>query len=234
MVKSLLAMQETWVWGWEDPLEKVMATHFSILAWRIPWTEEPGRLQSMGLQRAGHDWVANTLTFTGVIFCTIYVIFSNIKWMLKWRSTKFHLWIFSLPLDGQPFNLSSSSDAHVTQPTPPPKFLPVPPNEEFHCTILGLSSSMYVVLCSALIYISFSWFPMNAQGERWILEMLSKKEWWTHPAHLKITVSFSTREASCSPPRCFEDKDLLHSSLGSSPSESVNPSLWRPTTTDTI
>ena len=43
--------------GWGDPLEKEMATHSSILAWRIPWTEEPGRLQSMGSQRVGHDWV---------------------------------------------------------------------------------------------------------------------------------------------------------------------------------
>ena len=41
--------------GWEDPLEKGMAIHSSILAWRIPWTEEPGRLQSKGLQRVGHD-----------------------------------------------------------------------------------------------------------------------------------------------------------------------------------
>ena len=41
--------------GWEDPLEKEMSTHSSILAWRIPWTEEPGRLQSMGLQRVGHN-----------------------------------------------------------------------------------------------------------------------------------------------------------------------------------
>ena len=50
MVKKLPARQETWVQtlGQEDPLEKVMATHFSILVWRIPWTEEPGRLQSMG------------------------------------------------------------------------------------------------------------------------------------------------------------------------------------------
>ena len=44
---------------WEDPLEKAMATHSSTLAWRIPWTEEPGRLQSMGLQRVGHDWVSS-------------------------------------------------------------------------------------------------------------------------------------------------------------------------------
>ena len=49
--------QETWVWslGWEDPLEKEMATHSSILAWRIPWTEEPGGLQSMGTQSVRHD-----------------------------------------------------------------------------------------------------------------------------------------------------------------------------------
>ena len=57
MVKRLPAMWETQVQslGWEDPLEKEMATHSSTLAWKIPWMEEPGRLQSMGSQRAGHD-----------------------------------------------------------------------------------------------------------------------------------------------------------------------------------
>ena len=53
--------------GQEDPLEKGMTTHSSILAWRIPWTEEPGRLQSMGSQRAGHGWVTFTFTFKKVI-----------------------------------------------------------------------------------------------------------------------------------------------------------------------
>ena len=64
MIKNLPAMWETWVWslGWEDSLEKGMATHSSVLAWRIPWTEEPGGLQSMGLQRVRHYWVTNTLT----------------------------------------------------------------------------------------------------------------------------------------------------------------------------
>ena len=59
-------MWETWVWslGWEDPLEKEMATHSSILPWRIPWTEEPGGLQSMGLQRVGHDWGTSTFTLS--------------------------------------------------------------------------------------------------------------------------------------------------------------------------
>ena len=57
MVKRLPTMRKTRVrpLGWEDPLEKEMATHSSILAWKIPWTEEPGRLQSMGLQRVRHD-----------------------------------------------------------------------------------------------------------------------------------------------------------------------------------
>ena len=57
MVKNPPSMQETWVQslGWEDPLKKGKATHSSILAWRIPWAEESGKLQSMGLQRVGHD-----------------------------------------------------------------------------------------------------------------------------------------------------------------------------------
>ena len=57
IVKNLPALQETWVrfLGGEDLLEKEMATHSSILAWRIPWTEEPGRLQSTGLQRVRQD-----------------------------------------------------------------------------------------------------------------------------------------------------------------------------------
>ena len=57
MVKRLLTMRETQVQslGQEDPLEKEMATHSSTLAWKIPWTEKPGRLHSMGSQRVGHD-----------------------------------------------------------------------------------------------------------------------------------------------------------------------------------
>ena len=57
-VKHLPTMQETWVQSLsrEDPLDKEMATHSSTVAWKIPWMEDPGRLQSMGLQRVGHDW----------------------------------------------------------------------------------------------------------------------------------------------------------------------------------
>ena len=65
-VKNPLATQQTWVQslGWEDPLEKRMATHSSILAWRIPWTEEPGQQQFMGSQRVRQDRAAKTFTFT--------------------------------------------------------------------------------------------------------------------------------------------------------------------------
>ena len=57
MVKGLSTMRETWVQslGWEDPLEKEMAIHSRIIAWKIPWTEESGRLQSMGSQRVEHN-----------------------------------------------------------------------------------------------------------------------------------------------------------------------------------
>ena len=66
-------MRETWVrsLGREDPLEKEMAIHFSILAWRIPWTEEPGGLQSTGSQRVGHDWATSLYAkSTCLIACT--------------------------------------------------------------------------------------------------------------------------------------------------------------------
>ena len=68
-LKCLPTMQETWVrsLGWEDPLEKEMAIHSSILAWRIPWTEEPGGLQSTGSQRVGHYW-ATSLHFN-ILIC---------------------------------------------------------------------------------------------------------------------------------------------------------------------
>ena len=76
-VKCLPAMQETQVrfLGWEDPLEKEMAIHSSTLAWKIPWTEEPDRLQSMGSQRVGHDWA------------TSLSLFSFMHWRRKWQST---------------------------------------------------------------------------------------------------------------------------------------------------
>ena len=65
-VKRLPARRETSVWslGWKDLLEKEMATHSSILAWRIPWMEESGRLKPMGLQKVGHDWATSLWLFT--------------------------------------------------------------------------------------------------------------------------------------------------------------------------
>ena len=66
MVKNLPAVQETWLWSLrqEASMEKGMATHSSILTWRIPWTEEADRLESVELQRIRHDWVSNVFTFS--------------------------------------------------------------------------------------------------------------------------------------------------------------------------
>ena len=83
-VRNLPAVQESWVQslGQEDPLEKGMATHSSILAWRIPWTGKPGGLQSMGLQRVGHDWASEhfTLNPSKSIFCIPFHLTQDIEY----------------------------------------------------------------------------------------------------------------------------------------------------------
>ena len=89
VVKNPLPMQETWetrVWslGWEAPLEEGMATDSSILAWRIPWTEDPDRLQSVGSQRVGHDWATEYTCTHGIL-------------SLPWKFSVLHLIIFLAP-----------------------------------------------------------------------------------------------------------------------------------------
>ena len=83
-LKRLTATQETWVRSlcWEDPLEKEMATHSSTLAWRIPWTEEPGGLQSTGSQRVGHDW-ATSLTHSFLNCENSWISLENVEDLLK-------------------------------------------------------------------------------------------------------------------------------------------------------
>ena len=88
--KNLPAMQETqeaWVrsLGQEDPLEEGMAVHFSILAWRIPWTEEPGGLQSTGSQRVRHDW-SDTRTLNFLIHGIVASLFTFLKKCLPLKS----------------------------------------------------------------------------------------------------------------------------------------------------
>ena len=92
-VKNPPVMQETWVWslGWEDPLEKEMAPHSSTLAWKIPWTEEPGRLQSTGLQRVGLDWATSLSLF----WC--YPLFYNFSSFFMFQLTKYMLGSTNVP-----------------------------------------------------------------------------------------------------------------------------------------
>ena len=81
MVKRLSTMRETWVrpLGQEDPLEKEMAIHSSTIAWKIPWTEKLGRLQSMGSLRVGHDWATSLVTNVSIYERIIYLTFNILK-----------------------------------------------------------------------------------------------------------------------------------------------------------
>ena len=84
--KNRPAMQETKVWSLsrEDPLEEEKATHFSFTAWKVPWTEEPGRLQSKGLQRVGHDWAHTYIHITDIYHCTSF------RYIAKWLARSVH------------------------------------------------------------------------------------------------------------------------------------------------
>ena len=96
MVKNLPAVQETQVQslGQEDPLKKGMATHWSILAWRISWTEERGGLQFVRFQRVRHDWVTNTFHFNTSYFRHCAVSFHWYEWVYRakqWKILPFSL-----------------------------------------------------------------------------------------------------------------------------------------------
>ena len=94
-LKHLPVMQETWVWslGWEFPLEMEMSTHSSILAWRIPWTEEPGGLQSMGSQRVGHDSANSAIksVTTRIDDCIFFFLLTDpsVVWTINLNLTEF-------------------------------------------------------------------------------------------------------------------------------------------------
>ena len=97
--KESPAMQETWVpsLGWEEPLEKGMATYPNSLAWRIPWTEEPGRLQSMGSQRVGHDFHFLNILAVFWIICSGFSL--HFSWLLMKLSTVSYVcWPFGFPV----------------------------------------------------------------------------------------------------------------------------------------
>ena len=98
LVENLPAMQETQVQflGWEDPLEKGMATHFSILAWRIWWTEEPAGLQSTGLKRVRHDWATNESVLAYNPKIALHCIYSNeLKTYVYTKTSKWHMDVYS-------------------------------------------------------------------------------------------------------------------------------------------
>ena len=100
LVKNLPAVQETWVLflGWDDPLEKEIATHSSIIAWEIPWMGDPGNLQSMGSQRIGHDWATSLYLLSKKMGClsgclvasaSVQKLFCGTYPAFKWSSGEF-------------------------------------------------------------------------------------------------------------------------------------------------
>ena len=93
MVKNLSSVQETWVQslGQEDPLEKGMATHSRIFVWRISWTEEPGRLPSMGLQRVGHNWT-HFLKVWPKFISNLITLWSDTTERLNWTKLMVREW----------------------------------------------------------------------------------------------------------------------------------------------
>ena len=104
-IKNLPAMQETWVWSqdWEDPPGKEMATHSRILAWKIPWAEEPGRLLFIGLLRVRHSWAHMYTYMWNAIFVFLYltslsIIPSRPTSVATNGKISFFLWLNNMPL----------------------------------------------------------------------------------------------------------------------------------------
>ena len=100
--------------GWEDSLEKGMATHSSILAWRIPWTEGPDRLQPMGSQRVRQSWATNSITFTfRYTTHTIYIYMCLALYLEKEMATHSSVFAWRIPGTGEPGGLSSLGSHRV-------------------------------------------------------------------------------------------------------------------------
>ena len=100
-VKNLPTMQEMWVWflDWEDPMEKGMATHSSILAWRTPWTEKPGWLQSMGLHRVRYDWATKHIRSNSVFRLRSLPGHSKCPSAPGYRTSGQHPWMLNQELE---------------------------------------------------------------------------------------------------------------------------------------
>ena len=161
MVKSLSATRETPVGslGWEDPPEKRIATYSSILAWRIPWTEELGGLQSTGSQRVGHDWVTNTHTDTHThthTQCQVAenmcsLMFTNLKGKNEnsWLSQHSPSFLRTVSLEG--YLLTPHFHLHPRPPGPPDK----------HMTGERGSNAWGLMLCGCQVEILLLFFFLN-------------------------------------------------------------------------
>ena len=192
MVKNLSAMWETQVQslGWEYPLEKGMATRSSVLVLRIPWTEEPGRLQSLGPQRVRHDWVSNTHTHTHICsssdwkntyICSFSDYFSLCVQLLKLCPTLCDPMDYSPPL-WAPLSMGFSRQEYCSGlPSPSPIFhYRLLQDIEYSslCYTVGpcYLSILYIVLCTLSVHLNLLIYPSPPLSSLATINSLSVSE----------------------------------------------------------
>ena len=163
MVKNLPAMQETPVQslGWEDPLEKEMVTHSSTLAWKIPWTKEPGGLWSIGSPRVGHDWVTNTHIYRHTCMCVCMYIhtYSCIHTHLHTHTLHTHTHTYTHPIL-LPLAYKNSAEKSVYN------LIEVPLYVMTHFFLIALKTLTFdslIIMC-----LSVDFFGFTIVGIRWI------------------------------------------------------------------
>ena len=182
-------MRETWVrsLGWEDPLEKEMATHSGTLAWKIPWTEEPGGLKSMASQRVGHNWATSVhLTSGYVLGHLLFLLYTR----FPQQSHPLHRFLSSMWLSSKllslsetsPERLKSSHSLHSFSPMAPsqpvpawrltPSALPWPQAVSFCSPPTQFISSFYGPNCSERHLHPSDYWEENPRNHPWLLPCL--------------------------------------------------------------
>ena len=159
LIKNLPAMQKTWILslGWEDPSKKEMTSHSSILAWRIPWTKELGRLWFMGSQRIRHDWATNTFTMTKSELVVVQLLSCVQLFATSWTAARQASLSFTISWSLLKLMLTELV-IQTSHPLSPFSCLQsFPASESFPMSQLFASGGLSIVASASVL-------PMNSQG----------------------------------------------------------------------